>query len=255
MNTVKVYNKQTRRLEAMVYAMRCPSALKKTLQNAISFLYQESINRNSLIKQKPLNEIVSTHPQIILQNFISRGGNVSYIELLSIASILAQKKPRRLLEIGTFDGNTTLQMGLNTTEEAIIHTIDLPPGTTDTLLPVLEEDITYIQDLDKRIRKYVGSPIEKKVIQHFGDSTCYDFTQFTSSGLIDFCFIDAGHSYECVKSDTEHTLKIMSPEGIIIWHDFTPNCPGVYKYLSELSATLPLIHIAGTTLVMSGLIE
>lgn len=251
MNTVPSFNKYTRRLQAIAYAIRYPYVFRKFLQDSVSFIYSEGVSKKCKIKQKPLNKIADTNQPILLQNFSVREGNVTYFELMAIALMIVNKKPKALLEIGTFDGNTTLQMAINSIPEAIVHTIDLPSsGDGGTRLPILQDDVKFVRDKAKLIRKYVGSSIEKKIIQHFGDSTAYDFKKFTSSGLIDFCFIDGGHSYDCVKSDTENALQIMNTNGIIMWHDFTPNCPGVYRYLSQLSETQHLAHIAGTQLVI-----
>lgn len=228
-------------LKAIGYAIASPSILKKT----INYLYTESALKKSSLKQKNLTEITDIHKTIKLQNFIARDGNVSYFELMAIASIIATHKPKHLLEIGTFDGNTTVQMALNSPLDAVIHTIDLPLENSATTIPSLKNDLKFIHDQDKQIKKYRG--VERTITQHFGDSTTYDFNEF---GLIEFCFIDGGHSYECVKSDTEKTLKILAPNGVIVWHDFTPNWPGIYRYLNELSQTLPLIHISETNLAI-----
>ncbi len=249
MNTVPSFNKYIRRLQALTYAVRYPSLFRQSLQNVVSFLYAAGTSKKCSMSQKPLDEIADGKDAITLQDFGVREGNVTSFELMAIALLIANHKPKRLLEVGTFDGNTTLQMALNTPPDAMFHTIDLPEGEASTHLPILDEDMKYVQDQNKLTRKYEGSTVEHKVIQHFGDSTVYDFANFTKTGLIDFCFIDGGHSYECVKSDTENVLRILAPTGIILWHDFTPNCPGVYQYLSELSTTRSLVHIAGTHLV------
>ncbi|MBP9841357.1 MAG: class I SAM-dependent methyltransferase [Simkaniaceae bacterium] len=252
MNTVQSYNKYTRRLQALVYAIQYPRALKKALQDSVSLLYSEGVSKKAKIKQKLLSEITNIELPIALQNFSVREGNVTSFELMALALMVANKKPKTLLEIGTFDGNTTLQIALNSPVEATIHTIDLPScGEQNTHLPILQEDVKFVQDKNKLMRKYIGSSVEGKIQQHFGDSTAYEFAKFTDSGLIDFCFIDGGHSYDCVKSDTENVFQIMNPKGIVMWHDFTPNCPGVYKYLSQLSKTKDLVHISGTHLVFS----
>ena len=66
----------------------------------------------------------------------------------------------------------------------------------------------------------------------------------------DLCFIDGGHSYECIKADTETALKILSPNGVIVWDDFSWFTEGVSQYLKELRNTLPLYRIAGSQLVI-----
>lgn len=192
--------------------------------------------------QKPL--------EITLSNSFSRNGNVSEKELMVLASLARSRAPKRILEIGTFDGNTTLQLALNTPSDAIIHTLDLPPDAEETAEPVLKSDLTFIHDQEKLVRKFEGSRVAHKIVQHLGDSTALDFSMFTAQGPLNMIFIDGGHSYPCVKSDTENALEVLADGGCILWHDFTPFFGGVYRFLLELSKTLPLIHIEGTHLII-----
>lgn len=217
-----------------------------------SDLFFQEVMKSSPIPCRSIDEIVKKSPKIVLENFFSRNGNLSPYEIIAIASIVADRAPMRLLEIGTFDGNTTLQMALNAPEEAIIHTLDLPKGEVETAQPVLQSDYLFIEDAAKEERKFLVSSVSYKVQQHFGDSTKVSFELFAKDGPLDLIFIDGGHSYECVKSDTEKALKVVSEKGIILWHDFTPHFAGVYSFLCELSKTMELVHIAGTNLVLFG---
>jgi hypothetical protein len=196
------------------------------------------------IHQKDFTEIVDPKLEIRLINYLSRDGNVSSFELVVLCHLIAMFQPKAILELGTFDGNTTLQMALNSPENTVIHTLDLPHTTTTA--PVEIGDLSYIEDKKKLKRKFLGTSLEKKIRQHLGDSNRIDFQEF---GNPDFVFIDASHSYECVKNDSEKTMRVLSPGGVIIWHDFTPNWPGVWLYLSELSKDIPLVQIKNTTLV------
>lgn len=212
------------------------------------FSYEKA---SSSISQKSINILVDSFPiSLRLENFFSRNGNLSSFEILCIASLVAYRKPKRILEIGTFDGNTTLQLALNTSKDAVIHTMDLPPGQIFTQMPVLDSDMQFIMDQEKVVRKFESTEVASKIRQHYGDSTVYDFSQFTKEGPLDFIFIDGGHSYFCVKSDTENALKILAINGCIIWHDFTPFFGGVYQYLCELSQKYSLVNIEGTNLVV-----
>jgi len=215
-----------------------------------SDLFFQEVMKNSPIPCRALDTIVAKSSKIGLEDFFSRNGNLSPYEIIAISSIVADRAPMRLLEIGTFDGNTTLQMALNAPREAIIHTLDLPQGEVETAQPVLESDYQFIEDAAKEERKFLKSSVSHKVQQHFGDSTKLDFELFTEDGPLDLIFIDGGHSFECVKSDTEKALKVISENGVILWHDFTPHFAGVYSFLCELSKTLELVHIAGTNLVL-----
>jgi predicted O-methyltransferase YrrM len=212
------------------------------------FFYQQILT-SSPVPKRALDDLVGPL-SLTLENFHSRNGNLSPYEVLAIASLVKNRGPKRLLEIGTFDGNTTLQMALNAPDDAKIHTIDLPVDENTAASPILESDLKFILDEKKRVRKFESSSVSHKINQHFGDSTQYDFASFTKEGPLDLIFIDGGHTYECVKSDTQKSLPILSEQGCILWHDFTPHFGGVFQYLLELSRELPLVHIEGTNLVL-----
>lgn len=251
--------KNMRRMKALVLALRHPSLVRDGLKKIIDVFYCKGMLKKSAIEEKSLDQITHLHREGQLQeaqlrevrllNFNVRSGNVSHFELLSLVSIIAAQQPRILLEVGTFDGNTTLQMALNAPDDAIVHTLDLPPEITSLIKPILDVDLPFVWDTEKRQRKYQKTPYEKKIVQHFGDSAAYDFNVFCQKGRVDFAFIDGGHSYECVRSDTEKTMQVLAANAVVVWHDFTPNFPGVFRYLNELSATYPLMHITGTSLV------
>lgn len=250
MNTVKEFNKHTRRLKALAYGLKYPKLARKMIRNSVSFLFEEGSLKRASIPKISAEELLKANTEIKLSNFNVREGNVSPLELMIISSLVASRNPTNLLEIGTFDGNTTLQMALNCSPGATIHTIDLGENQITTELPIWEEDLKFVKDEKKIVRKFTSSPLREKIVQHIGDSNAYDFSKFTKKAKVDFCFIDGGHSYACVKRDTEKALAILGENGILLWHDFNPNCPGVYRYLLEVSKTLPLRQIEGTVLVM-----
>lgn len=233
----------TRGIGSIFYAMCYPSLIK----HAASLVYREGSAKRDGVLRKNLNELTNIDQQIRLQNCIPRSGNIDPLELIAICLLIRKKNPSNLLEIGTFDGNTTLQMALNSKEDAIIRTLDLSDDTNLNDLKSEYEEVPYILDVRKRHRRYLDFPERLKVVQHFGNSLEYDFHRF---GPIDFCFIDGGHSYTCVKTDTEKVLDILAPNGMIVWHDFCASWPGVYRYLREFAKTQPLIAIEGTRLAV-----
>jgi hypothetical protein len=50
-------------------------------------------------------------------------------------------------------------------------------------------------------------------------------------------------------SDTSKALSMVRPGGLVLWHDYSPECPGVFRALNELARRVSLLHIRGTTLV------
>jgi len=251
-NTIEhlVYDHEKWKRHALLQLLKKKRVRKCFYQNHLREFYFQGIRKNAPLQEKSLEDLVDFSEDVVLQNFYSRNGNLSPLELLCISAIAAHRKPKRLLEIGTFDGNTTLQLALNSPDDAYIHTMDLHPENLQTKQPVLDSDLQFIQDEKKQRRKFEGSSVSHKIKQIFGDSTNFDFSRFAKDGLLDFIFIDGGHSYECVKSDTENARKILSKKGCILWHDFTPHFAGVFRFLSQLSKELPLIHISDTNLVL-----
>ena len=67
----------------------------------------------------------------------------------------------------------------------------------------------------------------------------------------DLIFIDGGHTYSVVKSDTEKSFDMLSKNGIILWHDYVPgkkSAKDVVKYIHELSSNKKIFHLRNTSL-------
>ena len=168
-----------------------------------------------------------------------------------ILCVLA-KRASTLFEFGTCSGRTTYMLARNSPPEAIIGTITLTPETVSAYK-------SDKQDPDSRIWTeqalkessyttflYSGTPEAVKIRQLYGDSKDLDETEWLNK--CDLIFIDGSHAYSYVKSDTEKACRMVKENGFIIWHDFSPACPGVWKYLSELALSYPIRHIKGTRL-------
>jgi len=147
-----------------------------------------------------------------------RHGYISCHELYVICAIAKYINAQRIFEIGTFDGNTTYNLALNTSPSAKLFTLDLPPdlaqnqSAPDMALMYQSGTITG--------EKFRGKPIESKISQLWGDSANFDFSPYYDS--IDLVFVDGDHSYDYVKSDTINAVKMLRKETgkCIIWHDF-----------------------------------
>ncbi|MGI9179346.1 MAG: class I SAM-dependent methyltransferase [Longimicrobiaceae bacterium] len=179
-------------------------------------------------------------------------GNVTLLELVAINKLVSHLSPRRLFEIGTFDGRTTLNLAVNSPEGAEVFTLDLPrTDLAATALPVEPSERIYIEK-DESGARYRGSGYESKITQLYGDSALFDFSPFR--GSIDFVFIDGSHAYEYVLTDSRNALRMLSGTGgIILWHDYG-GWDGVTRALNELyhgqSEFGGLRRLAGTSLAL-----
>lgn len=167
-------------------------------------------------------------------------------EILALAAITRQLKPRRIFEIGTYLGSSTLVMAHNCPDDAQLTTLDLDPATRDAYLLALGYNKSPQYTPGER---FMNTSVAAKVQQVYGASITFDFEPYY--GQMDLVLVDADHSYDFVKADTAIALKLLRPGGVIIWDDYTwndrhPECVGVTRYLNELAETKPIARIAHT---------
>jgi hypothetical protein len=144
---------------------------------------------------------------------------VRILELSMICAIIQFVNAKNILEIGTFIGNTTLNMAINS--NARIVTVDLAPVITSR---------SRFSTNPRQTPSEVGYRFKNshyKVKQVFADSTKLDWK--TLKPPFDVIFIDGEHRYDHVKKDTENALKYGK---VIIWHDYC-NYKDIAKVVEE----------------------
>jgi len=155
---------------------------------------------------------------------------VPLAELLTLAAICRHRRPRRVFEIGTYTGSSTLVMAINVPDHTEILTLDLEPSETVG-------------------SAYRNTEHSSKIRQLYGNSLTFDYTSFL--GSMDFVLVDANHSYDCVKSDTEKAFELLRRGGVIVWDDYRwlechTECAGVTLFLNELQRSRCIFSITGT---------
>lgn len=165
-------------------------------------------------------------------------------DLMVICALARLNAPRQVFEFGTFTGNTTLNLAMNTPEVTKILTLDLSSEERAAMEGARWEKTFGADTVGVRFRntKYAG-----RVHQLLMDSRLLRTEAYL--GLMDFVFIDACHEYELVKNDSERALQMLAPGGIIVWHDYVRDFPGVCRYLEQLGAERPLRWVEGTSVV------
>jgi predicted O-methyltransferase YrrM len=145
--------------------------------------------------------------------------SVTLFELSCILMAVRSVKARRVLEIGTFDGNTTLNLASNLPPGGEVTTIDLPLEAPPELeLAIERPHERNITDRSVLGEQFKGRQCPATIRQVLGDSAKLDFAALGKG--FDLAFIDGCHAYNYVKSDTENVLSVMRPGGIILWHDY-----------------------------------
>lgn len=181
-----------------------------------------------------------------------RKGNVSLSELALLGKAAALVPGgQEIVEIGTFDGRSTLNLALNSSPTVPVFTLDLP-ATTETrfALPEWEREYVGYSMPGARFRGCAAAWRESaaRIVQDWGDSATYDWSAHEgNAGLV---FVDGAHSYEYALSDSEVAFRLAAPGAMIIWHDYG-TWSGVTQALDELEAArgLGLRRLQGTSLV------
>ena len=186
-----------------------------------------------LIEEMNLDDFMTINFKCL--RFVS--GNISLTELFHIAMTVSLFSPNWIMEFGTFNGRTTLNMAINN-ESANIITIDLPKNQVNRTRFPLESKGTNEMQLDEtgyvglkgKLWKGQSEDITQRITQVWSDTAKVKFDQFKDK--IDFLFIDASHTYENCKNDSYNGHKVIKDHGIIFWHDYG-GWPGVTKALNE----------------------
>ena len=142
-------------------------------------------------------------------------------------------KCRRCLEIGVNTGATGA---------AIL-------AGNDIIVEYIGVDLNKIWYVDEPAGHFASSDPRFRLIQSAGG--LYDMKP-ADLAPVDFVFVDADHSYQAIKYDTEFARQALNPAGgIVVWHDYQhPTCPDVRKYIHEINdqpGQSPIIWVQDTT--------
>ena len=177
------------------------------------------------LPRKPLVEMLPAAAQIdiSLPRVLDRihGTLITIEEAGCLCAIVQSIKPRKLLEIGTFDGGTALALAANAGPESQVVTVDLPLDFTPekmTSLPNIEKGSINLTERSQVGRQFKDHALSQRIKQVYGDSATMDWEAL--GGPFDFVFIDGCHSEAYVISDTRNALAHTRKPGVIVWHDY-----------------------------------
>ena len=172
-------------------------------------------------------------------------GTLPLTELLVLCALTRHLKPRRVFEIGTFRGASTVLLAQHAPDGAEVMTLDLPPQDTSTRFTIDNGDITGVPFTVGEY--YRGTPYESRVRQLFGDSAAFDYSPYAKA--MDLVFVDGNHAYDNVKADSASAFELVKAGGTIIWDDYHPDWgQGVMRAVHELRDR-GLYRIKGTRFV------
>jgi hypothetical protein len=180
-------------------------------------------------------------------------GNVTLGELAILAQAAAGcPAGSEIVEIGTFDGRTTINLALNAPASCPIFTLDLPPGQP-TLFQLEAGERRYVEKPLPGARFRQCSPslsnAARRITQLFADSATFDWS--SHHGKAGLVFVDGSHAYDYARVDSMTAMRLVAPNGAVLWHDYGV-WEGVTRALEDLERTMNpgLHHIRGTSLVL-----
>jgi hypothetical protein len=180
-------------------------------------------------------------------------GDVSLGELAVLASAAAALRAGdEIIEIGTFDGRTTLNLAINAPAQYRVFTLDLPPDAAPKF-DLAPGERAYVEK-PRSGRRFLQAPPEwaaaaGRITQLIGDSATYDWSPHAGrAGLV---FVDGSHAYDYVSADSNTAFRLVANKGMVIWHDYGV-WEGVTRALEEIEASrhLGLRQVRGTSLVV-----
>jgi predicted O-methyltransferase YrrM len=158
-----------------------------------------------------------------------------------VLALLAQARPQRILEIGTAAGHMTANLTEWSPDDAQVFSLGITAdmaATRNAQAPEAPPPQAFGAQKDHFGKGH-------KVTLIAADSLHFDFQQIAP---IDFAFIDGAHDFKHVLSDSLGVYAILSPGGIIVWHDFNSPTPWVEvrQALEQTPFAEAIEHVEGT---------
>jgi len=221
----------------------------------INEFHQKAFGRLKDFEETEFFRQLSSHFIFAQSNLFNRDVKVTRsMETHFLATLVKEVNPQAIFEIGTYNGFTTLHLAINSPESCKIFTLDLPPDYNILKAKKLSyDDLLVIKLSQKTInqRFYKKHALEGKITELYGDSATFNFSDYY--GKMDVVFIDGNHSLEYVRSDTENAFKMLSPKGIIVWHDYDYIIhKDVFLFLNDLAKKYPIYSVPHTRFAIYG---
>jgi predicted O-methyltransferase YrrM len=205
----------------------------------------------------PLAELLpeSKSVEISLPHAFNRtfGTSISTEEACHLCAITKCLKAKKVLEIGTFDGNTALALAANLVDGGEVVTVDLPPdfdAEKQAGSLTFSDGFLNLTPREQLGRQAHGHALSSRIKQVYGDSAALDWSSL--GGPFDLIFIDGSHTEAYVRSDSQNALRQLADGGAIVWHDYAmiPEVSKVVDSLAREVRHLRIYALEGTRLAV-----
>lgn len=145
-------------------------------------------------------------------------GEIRLLELFSLFAGMEIVGAKRVFEFGTWKGVTTWQIARNHVAEVL----------------TLDRDATQV----------TWGNVGTSIVRLTGDSRTFDFSPWHDT--MDMVFIDGGHDYETVMSDSQNAFEMVRKDqpAVVFWHDYGNGIDdGNDRAIEELARERRIVHI------------
>lgn len=151
--------------------------------------------------------------------------------IAAAAHVARGRGPRRLVEIGSYQGRSTIVLAATIralSPESRVFAVDPHEGT--------------VGSADARLNH--GSPTFDAFVANIAAAGVTAFVEPMRAlsyevkwgGAIDLLFVDGLHDRFNVERDYRHFAQFLTPDAIVLFHDYAPYYPGVVDFVDVLIA-------------------
>lgn len=159
---------------------------------------------------------------------VYRSGSTEPWAVSTLLGLIYVTRPRDLLELGAFEGRTTLAIAEQIAGRAEITAI--------------EHDADRVAEVMKRTHEY-------RDVVNVLQSDAIKFLKACNEGgvFFDFAFVDDDHTYAHVAEEVDLLKRIVRPGGLIVLHDVIGpfGLDQLVRHHGGRIIELPLLHAAG----------
>lgn len=151
-------------------------------------------------------------------------------ELVVLTRVVSYFQAKRVIEFGTAEGRTTVNIAAHLPPDGEIITLDLPPTSSKNNIGFFYRDQAH----------------KVKIRQVFASVDAWDSGPYRASADVVFC--DACDRMPGLAAETFQAFSVVKPGGVIFRHDYG-SAKGPTRFWDWLAQELPIYHIEGTFLL------
>jgi predicted O-methyltransferase YrrM len=150
-------------------------------------------------------------------------------ELVRLAELVAERRPRVVVEIGTANGGTLFCFARLAAPDALLVSIDLPGGVHGGGYPGWKKALY-------RSFARTGQRIELLRGDSHSDAVRRRLEAHLAGRPIDLLLIDGDHTYAGVRADYELYSPLVRDGGLVVFHDIRTHRPELDCHVDRLWA-------------------